>query len=295
MKLKKLTTYLVTLALAFSLSLQALAKENLALVIATLNSPFFVSLKQGAEQKAKELGYNLVVLDSQNSSAKELANVEDLITKKPKLILINPTDSDSVGNAVKRANIAKIPVITLDRTANKGKVVSHIASNNIEGGQLAGNFIAKKLGNHAKVIQLEGIMGTSTARERGLGFNMAKNKHQLTLLASQPADFDRTKGMSVMQNLLTAQPGVRGVFAQNDEMALGAVRAIQTAGLKNILIVGFDGTNEGIQAVKKGHLSATIAQQPGLIGNKGIEIADRFLKKQAVAKQITIPLKLITL
>lgn len=293
MKLKKFVAYLSAITLGLAMSTQALPKDNLALVISTLNNPFFVSLKHGAEQKAKELGYNLVVLDSQNSSAKELANVEDLIVKDTRLILINPTDSDSVGNAVKRANKANIPVITLDRAANKGNVASHIASNNIAGGKLAGDFIAKKLGKNAKVIQLEGIMGTSAARERGAGFSQAKNQYKFNLLASQPADFDRTKGMNVMQNLLTSQPTVQAIFAQNDEMALGAMRAIQTAGLKNIMVVGFDGTDEGIKAVEQGRLSATVAQQPGLIGRKGIEIADEILKNKKVDKQISAPLKLI--
>lgn len=294
MKLKKFVAYLSAITLGLAMSTQALPKDNLALVISTLNNPFFVSLKQGAEQKAKELGYNLVVLDSQNSSAKELANVEDLIIKNTRLILINPTDSDSVGNAVKRANRANIPVITLDRAANKGSVISHIASNNIAGGKLAGDFIAEKLGSKAKVIQLEGIMGTSAARERGTGFNQAQKQHNFNLLASQPADFDRTKGMNVMQNLLTSQPSVQAIFAQNDEMALGAMRAIQTSGRKNIMIVGFDGTDEGIKAVERGRLSATIAQQPGLIGSKGIEIADLILKNKKVTKHIPVPLKLIT-
>ncbi len=130
MKMKKLATLASAIALSATLSANAMAKDTIALVVSTLNNPFFVSMKDGAQQEANKLGYNLVVLDSQNNPAKELANVQDLMVRAPKLLLINPTDSDAVGNAIKMANQAKIPVITLDRVASKGDVVSHIASDN---------------------------------------------------------------------------------------------------------------------------------------------------------------------
>lgn len=126
-----------------------------------------------------------MVLDSQNNPAKELANVQDLTVRGTKILLINPTDSDAVGNAVKMANRAKIPVIT-DRQATKGDVVSHIASDNVLGGKIAGDYIAKKAGEGAKVIELQGIAGTSAARERGEGFQQAVAAHKFNVLASQP-------------------------------------------------------------------------------------------------------------
>lgn len=292
--MKKLITLLSITVFSATLSINALAKDNIALVISTLNNPFFVSLKEGAQKKADELGYQLIVLDSQNNPAKELSNVQDLTIRGTNIILINPTDSDSVGNAVSIANKAKIPVITLDRAANKGEVVSHIASDNVAGGKMAGDFIAEKIGTDAKIIQLEGIAGTSAARERGKGFAESMVSHKFKLLASQPADFDRTKGMNVMQNLITAQPGVQAVFAQNDEMALGAMRALQIAGKRDVLIVGFDGTNDGIKAVEAGRLGATIAQQPEEIGSIGIIMADKILKGEKVAANVPVALKLIT-
>ncbi|MGL5533504.1 MAG: ribose ABC transporter substrate-binding protein RbsB, partial [Plesiomonas shigelloides] len=237
---------------------------------------------------------NLIVLDSQNDPAKELANVEDLTVRGVKVLLINPTDSAAVANAVAMANRSNLPVITLDRGAEKGKVVSHIASDNVAGGKMAGDFIAEKLGKQAKVIELEGIAGTSAARERGAGFKQAIEAHQLQLLAAQPADFDRTKGLNVMENLLAAQPQVQAVFAQNDEMALGALRALQAAGKENVLVVGFDGTEDGIKAVQRGKLAATIAQQPDQIGSIGVETADKVLKGQPVEANIPVPLKVVT-
>ena len=289
----RLNKYIVIL-ISFLFVFQASAKENIALVISTLNNPFFVTLKEGAVKKANELGYDLVVLDSQNNPAKELANVEDTIVKGTKIILINPTDSEAVGNAVLAANKANIPVITLDRGSVKGEVVSHIASDNVAGGKMAGDFIVSKLGNQAKVIQLQGIIGTSASRERGEGFNKSQQENNFTILTAQPADFDRAKGMNVMQNPLTAYPAVQAVFAENDEMALVSMRAIQTSGRTDVIVVGFDGTDDGIKSVERGKLAATVAQQPDKIGAIGIEIADKVIKGEKVSTNIPVELKLIS-
>ncbi|MCJ8348024.1 ribose ABC transporter substrate-binding protein RbsB [Moritella sp.] len=291
--MKKLATLISVAVVSASFSATVMAQDTIAMVVSTLNNPFFVTMKEGAESKAKTLGYKLIVLDSQNDPSKELANIEDLTVRGVKAILINPTDSDAVSNAIRMANRANIPVITLDRGASRGKVVSHIASDNVAGGEMAGKYISDIIGANAKVIQLEGIAGTSAARERGKGFMQAVASNKMNLLASQPADFDRTKGLNVMENMLAANPDVQAVFAQNDEMALGALRAVQASG-KDVLIVGFDGTKDGIAAVNRGILGATIAQQPALIGALGVETADKVLKGQSVEKSISVPLKVIT-
>ncbi|OOF88817.1 D-ribose ABC transporter substrate-binding protein RbsB [Rodentibacter ratti] len=291
--MKKLTALTSAVLLGLSLSGTASAQDTIALAVSTLDNPFFVTLKDGAQKKADELGYKLVVLDSQNDPAKELANVEDLTVRGAKVLLINPTDSEAVGNAVAIANRNNIPVITLDRGAAKGNVVSHIASDNVAGGKMAGDFIAQKLGNGAKVIQLEGIAGTSAARERGEGFKQAIETHKFNVLASQPADFDRTKGLNVTENLLASKAEVQAIFAQNDEMALGALRAVNAAN-KKVLIVGFDGTDDGVKAVKSGKLAATIAQQPEVIGSLGVVTADKILKGEKVDAKIPVDLKVIS-
>ena len=291
--MKKLATLISAALLSTTVSVSAQAQDTMAIVLSTLNNPFFVTMKDGAEAKAEELGYKLIVLDSQNDPSKELSNIEDLTIRGVKAILINPTDSDAVSNAIRMANRSNIPVLTLDRGASRGDVVSHIASDNVIGGEMAGHFIMEKVGEKAKVIQLEGIAGTSAARERGEGFMNAVNGSGLELLASQPADFDRTKGLNVMENLLAANPDVEAVFAQNDEMALGALRAVQASG-KNVMIVGFDGTDDGIAAVNRGLLGATVAQQPDLIGSLGIEIADKVLKGEKVDEYVPVPLKIVS-
>ncbi|GAJ70513.1 LOW QUALITY PROTEIN: ribose ABC transport system, periplasmic ribose-binding protein RbsB [Vibrio sp. JCM 18904] len=292
--MKKLATLISAALLSSTVSVAAQAQDTMAIVVSTLNNPFFVTMKDGAEAKAKELGgYDLIVLDSQNDPSKELSNIEDLSIRGVKAILINPTDSDAVSNAIRMANRSKIPVLTLDRGASVGEVVSHIASDNVIGGEMAGHYIMEKVGEKAKVIQLEGIAGTSAARERGEGFMNAVKGSDMDLLASQPADFDRTKGLNVMENLLAANPDVQAVFAQNDEMALGALRAVQASG-KDVVIVGFDGTEDGIAAVNRGKLAATIAQQPDLIGALGVETADKVLKGEEVEEYIPVPLKVVT-
>jgi ribose transport system substrate-binding protein len=268
--------------------------KTIGLVLSTLNNPFFVTLKEGAEAKAKELGFELIVLDSQNDPGKELANVEDLITKNVAVILINPTDSDAVGNAVKAANAKKIPVITLDRGANSGDVVTHIASDNVAGGKMAGEFVIAQLNGKGKVVELEGLAGTSAARDRGKGFNDAIGTQAgISVVAKQTADFDRTKGLSVMENILQAQPEINAVFAHNDEMALGALQAIK-ASKRNILIVGFDATDDAVKAVKAGEMAATVAQQPAKIGSLGVESAAKVMKGETLEKFVPVDLQLVT-
>jgi ribose transport system substrate-binding protein len=269
------------------------AADKIALVVSTLNNPFFVTLQNGAQAKAKELGYDLVVLDSQNDPAKELANVEDVLNQHIKVLLLNPADSDAAKSSVRAANEKKVPVLTLDRSASGGKVISHIASDNVAGGKLAGDLIAKKLGGKGNVVELQGVPGASAARDRGQGFHKAMSGAPgIKVVASQPADFDRTKGLNVMENILQAQPKIDAVFAQNDEMALGAIKAIQAA-KRDIIVVGFDGTDDAVAAIKNGSMYASIAQQPAQIGSLGVDAADKVIKGKKVPAYTPVPLTVI--
>ena len=292
--MKKLRNIAAVLAISVGLSGPTLAEGTIGLVLSTLNNPFFVTLKEGAEAKAKDLGYKLLVLDSQNDPAKELANVEDLLSKKISLLLINPTDSDAVVSAIRAANRAEVPVVTLDRGATGGDVLSHVASDNVQGGMMAGELIVKVLGGSGKVVELQGVAGTSAARDRGEGFNAAVDAVDgIVVVASQVADFDRTKGLNVMENILQAQSDIDAVFAHNDEMSLGAIKAIESSN-RDIIVVGFDGTGDAVMAVKEGAMLATVAQQAARIGSIGVETADAILNGKAVAKYSPVPLQLIT-
>jgi ribose transport system substrate-binding protein len=288
---KLLAVFVVVLLTALP---AAAAEKTLSLVISTLNNPFFVSLKQGAEGAAGTAGVKLVVLDAQDDSAKMTAAMEDLIQKKVDAILVNPTDSDAVTPSILKANEAGIPVFTIDRGASGGKVVCHIASDNEAGGKMAGEFLAKTLEEKGNVVELVGIPGTSAARDRGKGFNDAVAAFPgIKIVAAQAADFSRDKGLKVFENILQAQPDIAGVFAHNDEMILGAIAAAEAAGRKGIVFVGFDAVNDAVAAVKDGKLAATVAQQPALMGAMGVEKAVAFLGGEALPEFIPVPLQLV--
>ncbi|MER2169616.1 MAG: ribose ABC transporter substrate-binding protein RbsB [Psychrobacillus psychrodurans] len=264
---------------------------KIGLSVSTLNNPFFVTLSDGAKAKAEELGATLTVVDAQDNAAKQASDVEDLIQQGVDLILINPTDSEAVVATVEAANAADIPVITVDRSSEGGDVVAHIASDNIAGGELAGEYLLGLVGEGAQVVELEGIAGSSAARDRGEGFNNIANG-KLEVVAKQTANFNRAEGLTVMENILQGNPDVKAVFAHNDEMALGALEAIEAAG-KDILVVGFDATGDAVKSVEDGKRAGTVAQKPDLIGQKAVEAAMKSLKGEKVEASIPVELELI--
>ena len=269
---------------------------TLGLVISTLNNPFFVTLRDGAQAAADTAGVKLIVVDAQDDSAKMTAGIEDLINKKVSALLINPTDSDAVVPSIQKANEAKIPVFTVDRGANGGTVVSHIASDNVAGGKMAAEFLCKTIGGKGNVVELQGIAGSSAARDRGQGFNdyMAASCKDAKIVAQQTANFNRDEGLSVFENILQAQPEIAAVFAHNDEMILGAVQAAEAAKRDGIVFVGFDAVDDAVAAVKDGKLAATVAQQPDLMGKLAVETALKSLGGEKVEANIPVDLSLVT-
>jgi ribose transport system substrate-binding protein len=265
---------------------------EIGLSISTLNNPFFVALKEGAEEQANEMDATLTVADAQNDAAKQVNDVEDMIQKGLDLILINPTDSEAVGAAVQAANDAGIPVITVDRNAETGDVVAHVASDNVGGGQLAGDYMVELVGEGQKVVELEGIPGASATRDRGQGFNEAIDG-KLEVVAKQSANFDRAEGLTVMENILQDNKDIVAVFAHNDEMALGAVQALEAAGMSDVKVIGFDATDDAVKAVEGGTMAATVAQKPAEIGKLGVEAAITHLKGETVEENIPVELELI--
>lgn len=269
-------------------------KIKIGLSISTLNNPFFVTLKEGAEKEAKSQGIDITTVDAQNDPAKQVSDIEDLIQQGIDVLLVNPTDSAAITAAIESANNANIPVITVDRSAEGGEVVAHIASDNAAGGKMAGEFLSEKLGGSGKVIELEGIPGSSAARERGKGFNEAiAAATGIEVVAKQPANFDRSQGLSVMENLLQSNKDIQAVFAHNDEMALGAVEALKAAGLDDVIVVGFDATDDAVKAVEGGTMAATVAQKPELIGQQAVKTAVDVKGGKEVEEFIPVELELI--
>ncbi|GIO97725.1 ribose import binding protein RbsB [Paenibacillus lautus] len=302
--MKKTTLLLVSLMLIFitgcSLEPPEWAKPKaggdvkdikIGLSISTLNNPFFVSLKDGVVAEATKQGMEVVVVDAQNDSAKQSNDVDDLIQQGVNALLINPTDSSAISTVVQTANSLGIPVITLDRSADQGEVAALVASDNVKGGQMAAEYIVDQLGKDTKVIELEGVPGASATRERGKGFHDIADK-QLNVVAKQAADFDRTKGLTVTENLLQGNPDAKAIFAHNDEMALGAIEAIQSSG-KDIMVIGFDGNDDALKSIEAGNLTATVAQQPELIGQLAVGAAKDVLQGNEVEENIAAPLKLV--
>ena len=260
------------------------SEPSIGLSISTLNNPFFVTLADAAKAKAKASDVKITVADAQDDASKQASDVENLIQKGVDLIIINPVDSASVASAVESANSANIPVITVDRASEGGEVVAHIASDNAAGGELAGEYLMTLINEGDQVAMLEGVAGSSAARDRGQGFlNIVDGK--VELVASQTANFNRTEGLTVMENILQANPNVKAVFAQNDEMALGALEAI-TAARKDVIVIGFDATDDAVAKVKAGQMAATVAQQPALIGERAIEAAVKVLAGETVEENL---------
>ncbi|AOM81787.1 ribose ABC transporter substrate-binding protein RbsB [Salisediminibacterium beveridgei] len=260
--------------------------------ISTLNNPFFVTLQEGAEAQADELGIELIMVDAQDDDAKQINDVEDLITQGVDVVLINPTDSTSVAAAVEAANSAGIPVVTVDRGADGGEVAAHIASDNVAGGEMAGELLVELVGEGAEVAELEGISGSSAARERGEGFNNIASD-ALTIVSAQTANFNRAEGLTVMENILQGNPDLAGVFAHNDEMALGALEAAEAAGRDDLIIIGFDATDDAVEAVESGRLQGTVAQQPTVIGEFAIDTALAIANEESVDDFIPVDLELV--
>jgi ribose transport system substrate-binding protein len=269
---------------------------TLGLSLSTLNNPFFVTLRDGAQAAADAAGVELVVVDAQDDPAREATNIEDLIQQGVTALLVNPTDADAIVPSVEKANAAGIPVFTIDRAAAGGEIVSHIASDNVAGGRMAGEFLCEALGGAGKVVELEGIAGTSAARDRGQGFNevMAAECPGVEIVARQTANFNRAEGLTVFENILQAQPEIDGVFAHNDEMILGAIEAAQAAGREGITFVGFDAVDDAVAAVEAGQLAATVAQQPSEMGRLGVEFAVKYLNGDTVEAYVPVDLALVT-
>lgn len=273
----------------------AAAGDTIGLAVSTQNNPFFVTLKEGAEAEAQKLGLKLVVVDAADDSGKQAAGVDDLLQQQVKVLLINPTDSEAAAASVNRATQAGVPVVSIDRSVQGADVAAHIASDNVAGGKMAADFIVSKLPEGGEMVELEGIPGSSAARERGQGFHEVMDKQQaIKIVAKQPADFDRTKGLTVMENILQSHPNIKAVFAHNDEMALGAVKALEAANKKDVIVVGFDATDDAQAAVKAGSMAATIAQKPAKIGELGVSTAQKIIKGETVEKSIPVELELVT-
>ncbi|MBA8823620.1 ribose transport system permease protein [Saccharopolyspora lacisalsi] len=269
---------------------------QVALSLSTLDNPFFVDVRAGARQEAERLGVRLEVTDAGEDASRQANAVQNAVSQNADVLVVNPVSSDAVVPAITSANSAGIPVIAMDRAPSGGRVVTTVASDNVLGGRLAARKLAELVGS-GPVAVLEGKPGTSAARERARGFETEIGEHpSVRVVASQPADFDRVEALDVTQNILQAHPEIQGVFAANDEMALGAIKALGGRAGNAVDVVGFDGTPEGLDAVKTGAMSADIAQRPKELGRVALRKAVTAARSEGTATHgpTEIPVKVIT-
>ncbi len=269
-------------------------KATIGLVVSTLSNPYFSLLRDGAESEARSLQYKLIVLNSQNDSARELSGIKNLIAKGVKVILVNPNNSTENAPAVEYANSHGVKIITLDRSVNDGVVDAHIASDNVKGGKMAAEYIAKKLSGSGDIVELQGLPNASATLERSEGFADGMKGTGLKLVYKETVNSNRSQAIDAMEKVMKEYPNVAAVFAQNDEIALGAIHALRKQHKNDVIVVGFDGTQEALMAVASGKMSATIAQQPYLMGQLGVKSAVDLLNGKSVQKEVTVPLTLIT-
>ena len=271
----------------------AASNPKVVLALSTLNNPFFVEVRDGALAAAKTANIQLDVVDAQNDSATQANQLANAQTSGAKAVIVNPVDSDAASASVASLTKASIPVVGVDRTVNNATLNSLVASDNVAGGKQAAEELAAALGKQGTVIVLQGVAGTSASRDRGAGFAEGmKAFPDIKIVAKQTANFDRAAALDVTTNLLQANPGVTGVFAENDEMALGAVQALGAKAGKDVKVVGFDGTTDGIAAITAGTLGASIAQQPAKLGQLAVEQAAKVLKGEKI--DATVPVSVVT-
>jgi ribose transport system substrate-binding protein len=261
-----------------------------------LKNSFFSTLLHGAQETARLFGVKLIFRDAQNNEAQQLTDVANFIKQKVDMIIINPTNTESITPAVEMANRKNIPVITVDRKSSGGEIICHIESDNLEGGKMASRVLAQLLKGKGRVIEIEGIPGTSAAHERGMGFNEELRKYpEITVVAREVANFDRQEAQEVMHGLLQKDTEFDAVFAHNDNMILGVIDALEEMKVQSPrVLIGFDAIREAVQAVKQGRLTATIAQKPETMGRLSIESSVLYFRGEKLPSVIPVELSLIT-
>jgi ABC-type sugar transport system substrate-binding protein len=272
--------------------------KKIAVIVSTLNNPWFVFLAQSAVAKAKELGYEAKIFDSQNNTALETNHFENAIASGYGAILLNPTDSDgSIANVMKAKN-AGVPVFCMDREVNSTEVAtSQILSDSYSGCVALGKYFVQQMNKKGKYVELLGLVGDNNTWTRSKGFHSLVDHYPgLKMVAQQSADFDRNKAMEVLESILQAQPDIDAVFCGNDAMAMGAYQALVAAGKADkVKVFGFDGAEDAITSIKDGNVVATAMQFPKVMAETAAEDADQYFKgKRDFPQKMPVQVELVT-
>jgi ribose transport system substrate-binding protein len=281
------------------------SKPTVALVLKTLNHPFFVDMRRGAQEAADRLGVTLQVQAAEREIdvEKQMQIVENMIQTGIQALCITPSGSREIVSALVKAKNAKVPIIVVDTrvdakaAADAGvRTETFVGSDNYEGGKLAGEYVVKTTAGKARVGILEGIPGHETGDSRMRGFlDAIKGSTGVTVAASQPANWERDQGFNVFQNMLQAHPDIDTVFACSDLMALGAIEAIAAAGKTGkIRVIGFDALDDAKKAIAAGTMEASVAQFPSEMGRAAVESAVKVIRGETVPPDIKVKLELVT-
>ncbi|UCG59355.1 MAG: D-ribose ABC transporter substrate-binding protein [Phycisphaerales bacterium] len=256
------------------------SKGRIAVVISTLNNPWFVVLGETAAERAGQLGYEATIFDSQNDTAKETDHFENIIAAGYKAILFNPTDADGSISNVRKAKVAGIPTFCMDREINStDAAVAQILSDNYSGCVKLGQYFVEKLNKKGAYVELLGLVGDNNTWNRSQGFHsVVDNYEDIKMVAQQTAEFDRNKAMEVMESMLQAHPNINAVFCGNDAMAMGAYQALAAAGkAKDVMVFGYDGAKDVVDSINDKKIVATVMQFPRLMAKTAAEWADQYL------------------
>ncbi len=271
-------------------------KLTIGVTMLSMQNEFIVNVSDEMEKKAQELGVELITVDAERSALKQIEQVESFIAQKVDVIVMNPCEVEASSPAVTKALAAKIPIINVN-SETTATPSAFVGSDDVESGRIAMKYIAEKLGGKGNVLMMHGYMGQAAQIKREQGAReILKQYPNLKLLAHQTAEWDRAKSMALMENWIQSYgKDINAVFAQNDEMGMGAVKALTDAGLKDkVIVVSIDAIPDALQAVKKGTLNATVFQNAQQQGAKAIETAVKIAKGEAYDKQVLIPFQLVT-
>lgn len=272
--------------------------KKVAVIVSTLNNPWFVVLAQTAATQAKALGYETKIFDSQNNTAIETDNFENAISAGYNAILFNPTDADGSVTNVLQAKAAGVPVFCMDREVNSvDAATSQILSDNYSGCVAIGKYFVEKMNKQGKYVEILGLVGDNNTWNRSKGFHSVVDFYPgLTMVAQQSADFDRNKAMEVLESILQAHPDINAVFCGNDAMAAGAYQALAAAGKANdVKVFGFDGAQDVVESIQNKKIIATGMQFPKVMAKTAAIYADEYFKgKRSFPHKMPVAVELVT-
>ncbi|ADQ13652.1 sugar ABC transporter substrate-binding protein [Halanaerobium hydrogeniformans] len=269
------------------------AEYNIGFIVKTMANPYFARMKDGAEEAALDFNINLTWVSAQEHTDAEgqLNLVEDMIQREMDAIVINPVGPEAIVPAIKQANERGIPVVIVDTTAAGGDIVTFVGMDNVDAASDIAEYVAQEMNGKGNIAILEGVRGHSTAEERLVGYNNVIDQYpELNVVASQAANYDRSEGMRVTENFLVSNPDLDLIISSNDEMGLGAIRAIMAAGRQNqVKVVGFDAIDDALVSVKNGEMLATVESVPDMQAYESVKAAVDYLNGKEVPSEIIVP------